>query len=128
MTGESAAAKREFVLTTNRIKELRRSPVVGNFDAAHLREINRRIFQDMPRASSWAPVGQQSDTVAPGEYRPTVFKGDWVKHRKIESRNSESYIAYSTMGVTAKAKLDEVLATAKPALQVLLPNICNRWA
>ena len=115
MTGESAAAKREFELTSVRIQELRLSPVVGNFDAVHLREINRRIFQDMPRASSWVPAGQQSDTVAPGEYRPTVFKGDWVKNRKIEIRNSDSLVAYSAMGLSAKTKLDEVLATAKPA-------------
>ncbi len=28
-----------------RIKELEASPVAGNFDAAHLKEVNRRIFQ-----------------------------------------------------------------------------------
>lgn len=31
-----------------RIVELKLNPVEGNFDAAHLKEINRRILQDMP--------------------------------------------------------------------------------
>jgi len=34
--------------TWQRIVELRLNPVQGRFDAAHLREINRRIFQDLP--------------------------------------------------------------------------------
>jgi len=54
-----------------RIIELRASPVRGNFDAAHLKEINRRIFQDLP--------GLGFDDVKPGEYRPTVAAGnDWT--------------------------------------------------
>ena len=40
-----------------RVTELRADPVRGNFDAAHLREIHRRIFQDFPE-------------YAPGEFRP----------------------------------------------------------
>ncbi len=38
----------EAALTFWRIVELEFIPVVGDFDAPHLCEINRRIFQDMP--------------------------------------------------------------------------------
>lgn len=106
MSGADPRERIEAELTSRRIAELRTKPVSGNFDAAHLREINRRIFQDMP--------GAGYPEVTPGEYRPTVFKGDWVKNRRIESRGGDSYVSYSPMGLTAKAKLDEVLATAKP--------------
>ena len=34
--------------TFRRIVELRLDPVRGKFDAAHLKEVNRRIFQDLP--------------------------------------------------------------------------------
>ena len=48
---------REGELTAARIAELTLSPVRGTFDTAHLREMHRRIFQDLPEH-------------APGEFRP----------------------------------------------------------
>ncbi|EOK5444124.1 MULTISPECIES: hypothetical protein [Pseudomonas] len=47
--------------TYRRLFELRLDPVRGTFDAAHLKEINRRIFQDLP--------GLGFDAVPLGEYR-----------------------------------------------------------
>lgn len=47
--------------TWQRLVELRVEPVRGNFDAAHLKEINRRIFQDLP--------GLGFADVTPGQYR-----------------------------------------------------------
>lgn len=38
----------EAEYTFRRIVELHLDPVRGKFDAAHLKEINRRIFQDLP--------------------------------------------------------------------------------
>jgi cell filamentation protein len=38
----------EALYTFARGHELADRPVQGAFDAAHLREINRRLFQDMP--------------------------------------------------------------------------------
>ena len=44
--------------TFKRVVELELDPVRGNFDAAHLKEVNRRIFQDLPGAGfddvTWA--------------------------------------------------------------------------
>ncbi|NHB88371.1 hypothetical protein ACSLVK_16940 [Photorhabdus tasmaniensis] len=36
--------------TFKRVVELELDPVRGNFDAAHLKEVNWRIFQDLPMA------------------------------------------------------------------------------
>lgn len=54
----------EADLTFKRIGELFFEPVRGTFDAAHLKEINRRIFQDLP--------GLGFDDVTSGEFRPVV--------------------------------------------------------
>ncbi|NOT65659.1 MAG: hypothetical protein HOP06_06505 [Methylotenera sp.] len=47
----STPATNESAFTRVRILELRIKPVIGEFDATHLREINRRILQDMPMYS-----------------------------------------------------------------------------
>lgn len=60
----------EGLLTANRIAELEESPVVGRFDTAHLCEIHRRIFQDLPH------------------HHPGLFRREaaaWVKARELES-------------------------------------------
>jgi hypothetical protein len=57
-----------------RLYELALDPVRGNFDAAHLKEVNRRIFQDLP--------GAGFIDVTPGEFRKTLQAGwDWQKQR-----------------------------------------------
>jgi cell filamentation protein len=61
--------------TYQRLYELSLEPVRGNFDAAHLKEVNRRIFQDLP--------GMGFD-VTPGEFRKPVPDGlDWMKQRGL---------------------------------------------
>lgn len=108
--GAPSPADRERIeadLTRDRIVELALNPVRGNFDAAHLREVNRRIFQDMP-ASGFTDV-------TPGQYRPEVPEGqDWLKNRGLSTVSGSFMVAYSRMDATAQAKIEAVLADAKP--------------
>lgn len=60
----------EGIITFARIKELEEFPVVGKFGLAHLREIHRRIFQDLPHHH-------------PGQFRREAPA--WVKSRELES-------------------------------------------
>lgn len=98
----------EGLFTAHRIAELRLDPVRGKFDAAHLKEVNRRIFQDLP--------GLGFDDVTPGQYRPPVEAGnDWIKSRSLETVEASSNVAYSPMGKEAQARIDDVLKLANPA-------------
>lgn len=93
--------------TFKRVVELELDPVSGNFDAVHLKEINRRIFQDLPDAGF--------DKVTPGEFRPPMPEGkDWMKNRGLSTVDGSVYVAYSRMGEAAQARLDKVLEDAKP--------------
>lgn len=97
----------EGLYTAHRIFELELDPVRGTFDAAHLREINRRIFQDLP--------GAGYDDVTPGEYRPAVPDGkDWMKNRALETADGSFFVAYSRMDDKAQQRLDKALEVAKP--------------
>jgi cell filamentation protein len=92
----------EGLCTAHRIFELRHDPVVGHFDAAHLREINRRIFQDLP------DLGFAD--VTPGEYRQAVPAGkDWYKARTLEGRDLTLFVAYSSMDRKALQEIDQAL-------------------
>ena len=94
--------------TFRRIVELHLDPVRGKFDAVHLKEINRRIFQDLP--------GLDFDDVTPGQYRPPVEAGnDWIKSRSLETVEASSNVAYSPMGKEGQARIDDVLKLANPA-------------
>lgn len=109
----------ESDLTALRIVELERNPVTGDFDADHLREINRRIFQDLPRAGLI--------DVRPGEYRSPVPDGkDWLKNRVLTgpgtARGSSYLVAYSAMDAMARTRIDAALAHAKPARWKNLPT------
>lgn len=98
----------EATHTWQRVVELRLDPVCGNFDAAHLKEVNHRIFQDLP--------GLGFDDVTPGGYRPAVAAGnDWIKSRSLETVAAPSNVAYSRMDKAAQARLDKVLKGANPA-------------
>jgi len=93
--------------TFKRVVELELNPVRGNFDAAHLKEVHRRIFQDLP--------GAGFGDVTPGEFRKPVPDGlDWVKQRSLSTVDGSFYVAYSRMDETAKARLDKALEGAKP--------------
>jgi cell filamentation protein len=73
-------------LTSSRIAELKINPVTGNFDVGHLREVNRRIFQDLPS------VGFSE--VTPGEYRTPVQTGkDWLKCRVLDVTPGQFFVA-----------------------------------
>jgi len=90
-----------------RIAELEAHPVAGNFDATHLKEVNRRIFQDLP--------GAGFDDVTPGEFRPAVPDGkDWMKQRGLATVQGSFFVAYSRMDQAAVARLDRVLEEANP--------------
>jgi cell filamentation protein len=92
----------EGFYTARRITELYLHPVQGKFDAAHLKEINRRIFQDLPKAGY--------PSVKPGEYRQAVpSHQDWVKERMMEGIPVPSVVAYSPMDDKAIRQLNQAL-------------------
>ncbi len=92
----------EAFYTARRLTELRLRPVEGSFDVAHLKEINRRIFQDMP--------GQGFDDVTPGQFRaPAPSDRDWVKHRTLMDGKVTAYVAYSPMDAVSQTRLEDVL-------------------
>lgn len=109
--GDRAADRREALEGANtwrRIVELRLRPVDGNFDVDHLKEINRRIFQDLP--------GMGFVDVTPGEFRSAVAAGnDWVKTRRLETVGVRSSVAYSLMDNAAKTRLSDILQAVNPA-------------
>lgn len=96
------ARRRETSLTGRRIAELRLDPVDGNFDAVHLREINRRIFQDLP--------ANGFPNVTPGIYRSPIPPGsDWVKERYLTTVTAHYTVAYSQMGDAEQAAIEDTL-------------------
>lgn len=106
----------EFRLTQIRINELRANPIQGKYDVAHLKEVHRYIFQDLPKAGLWKYSG------LPGEFRSPVPENmEWTKRRILESikgadgKTSESYSTfYSRMNSEAIAQLEVVLKEANP--------------
>jgi len=93
--------------TYRRVLELSLSPVKGNFDAAHLCKINRRIFEDLP--------GLGFKDVTPGVYRSEVPEGkDWIKRRGFSTFKEIFSVAYSPMDAKAIARLDQILVGADP--------------
>lgn len=95
--------------TSLRQLELQQRPVHGSYDADHLKEINRRIFQDLPRIAGF-------EGVTPGRFRPPVPEGkEWMKQRGLSTMDGPFFVAYSRMDEAAQARLDQALAGAKPA-------------
>ncbi len=104
----TARAQAEASFTFRRIVELELDPVRGNFDAAHVKEIHRRIFQDLPKAGF--------ADVKPGAWRPPVPAGrDWMKDRRLSTVDGVFSVAYSRMDAIAQRGLDAVLKLAAPA-------------
>lgn len=91
--------------TFRRLTELYISPVKGGFDVEHLKEINRRLFQDLPALGF-------SD-VTPGRFRPAVSLDgqDWIKERSLQKFKTESWVAYSRMDAEAQDELQAVLSS-----------------
>ena len=106
----------EGALTSSRIAELKVYPVAGNFDVEHLREVNRRIFQDLPAAGF--------PECTPGEYRTPVQPGvDWQKCRVLDSAPGQFFVAYSKMDEAAQRRLETTLAQVQPdQLEQLSPK------
>jgi len=84
----------EGALTFARIGELDDNPVNGNFDAAHLKEVHRRIFQDLPHH-------------APGEYRPDA--PSHIKARALERLNHRYHVHYAPRS-KVESGVEKVLA------------------
>jgi cell filamentation protein len=95
-------------LSRIRIEQLRLRPVKGNFDAAHLKEINRQIFQDFPKNGF--------NDVTPGEFRAPIegALNAYVKGRRLESVKGVFPVAYSRMADDAQALLAATLDRANP--------------
>lgn len=99
----------EAFYTSKRITELYLDPVRGSFDAKHLQEINRRIFQDLPTVFR-DQLGPGFSDVKPGQFRSPAPAGqDWIKERKLDGLNLMSYVAYSPMDKASVKKLNSVL-------------------
>lgn len=73
-------SKSEALFVVNRIWELHESPVVGRFDVAHLCEIHRRLFQDIPQYH-------------PGQLRPDAPYH--LKARALGSFHVRYYVPYA---------------------------------
>ena len=97
MAGPDRLVQREGELTAARIEELRVRPVAGAFDAAHLREVHRRIFQDLPHHD-------------PGEFRRDA--PGHIKGRQLESTGQRYHVHYATRG-QVDAQLDGVLTALR---------------
>ena len=85
----------EGALTFARIRQLELDPVVGTFDAAHLREVHRRIFQDLPHHD-------------PGKYRPDAPSHG--KERRLESEPIFPHRVEYALRPEVDARLDAVLS------------------
>lgn len=112
----------EASLTFARTVELLADPVQGSFDADHLKEINRRLFQDLPSAGF--------EDVTPGIYRPPVPDGqDWLKARGASAKG-QIFVAYSRMDNAALERLASVLKTTAPSslLDLKLPEVAKAIA
>lgn len=80
MPDKQQIEQQEGALTFARIGELDDSPVEGKLDAAHLKEVHRRIFQDLPHH-------------APGEYRPDAPAH--IKARALEASGHRYRVHYA---------------------------------
>lgn len=87
----------ESALTRARILELYARPVQGQFDVAHLREIHRRIFQDLPHHG-------------PGQFRPDA--PGHFKHRELEASGDLITVPYAL-----RPEVDRYLGPTLDALQ-----------
>jgi cell filamentation protein len=87
----------EAALTYARITELALNPVQGEFDVAHLREVHRRIFQDLPHHG-------------PGEFRPDA--SGHFKDRRLEATHERVVVPYAL-----RSETDRLLGPTLDALQ-----------
>lgn len=89
--------QREAYLTAIRQSQLVLNPVQGEFDVAHLREVHRRIFQDLPHHG-------------PGEFRPDA--SGHFKNRVLEATREGIVVPYAL-----RPETDRLLGPTLAALQ-----------
>ena len=87
----------EAARTYARIVELALDPVRGEFDVDHLREVHRRIFQDLPHHG-------------PGEFRPDA--PGHFKQRALEASSARIVVPYAL-----RSETDQHLGPTLAALQ-----------
>jgi len=90
-------SQREAALTFARVRELQHDPVKGQFDVAHLQEVHRRIFQDLPEHR-------------PGEFRPDA--PGHFKNRELEASTDRVMVPYAL-----RPEIDRNLGPTLEALQ-----------
>lgn len=115
MSAEDGIDSQEGALTFARITELALSPVRGVFDVAHLKEIHRRIFQDLPLH-------------APGQFRYSAPAH--IKRRQLEA-SGHHYEVYYAPGSRVEPGLTEALADLSGAQKLRGLNtesFCARMA
>lgn len=81
---KSKPVANEGEITAANIIKLKQRPVVGNYDAEHLREINRRVLEGIPSYNG-------------GQYR--LSEGEHVRSRSIENGNRDYVVHYKYGGV-----------------------------
>jgi fido (protein-threonine AMPylation protein) len=89
--------QREAFLTAARQTQLVLNPVQGQFDIAHLSEVHRRIFQDLPHHG-------------PGSFRPDA--SGHFKDRRLEASNDRIVVPYAL-----RSETDRLLGPTLDALQ-----------
>ena len=87
----------EATLTFGRIREIHRHPVQGRFDVAHLREVHRRIFQDLLDYD-------------PGEFRPDAPED--LNSHEMETTGERIVVRYAS-----RSEIDQKLFATLGALQ-----------
>ncbi len=88
-----------------RVVELELSPTPGRFDAAHLREVNRRIAQDSPRPTRARAFADEAR--GPG--------GVWVEEHRLEAAGEPVFAVYALPAPSLRARLDGALARVDAA-------------
>lgn len=84
---KTSAIKNEADITSNNILQLKANPVSGDFDAEHLKEINRRVLDGIPSYHG-------------GEYRRNT--GEHVRSRSVNDGSDTYVVHYKNDGVQDK--------------------------
>lgn len=95
---KSKPVANEGEITAANIIKLKQQPVAGNFDADHLREINRRVLEGIPSYNG-------------GQYR--IGAGEHVRSRSIDAGMNDYVVHYKTGGVKDQ-DINNVIARLGP--------------
>jgi cell filamentation protein len=107
----------EGALTANRIIHLKEKPIKGNYDAEHLKAINRYLLQDIPMYNG-------------GQYR--ISSGEHVRSRSMNNGEDSYVVHYKYGGVSDKdinnamkafGRFDEVKAMPQAEVSARLSKL-----